>query len=167
MPMQILPVPAGAPAGRRLSSTVEPAAPIWASTFLDRLIDPLADLVLVHPRVLRRELPSATRGGADVVLARQIVMYLLVTRCGLSMKRAGGLVGRDRTTVSHAARTIEDRRDDRAFDRALAEIETALPFPVFPPLAEPATAERRAARAAAIAAALGLPSLDPSNLAER
>lgn len=64
--------------------------------------------------------------GAHVALARQTAMYLAHVTFGLSFSEIGQLFDRDRTTVSHACRVVEDLRDDPAMDRALALIESTL-----------------------------------------
>ena len=73
------------------------------------------------------ELLRATRGKAQVALARQVAMYLAHVTCRLSLTEVGVLFGRDRTTVAHACRVVEDRRDDPIFDRALELLEWAVP----------------------------------------
>ena len=73
------------------------------------------------------ELFRATRGKAPVALARQVAMYLAHVACGLSFTDVGLLFSRDRTTVAHACRVVEDRRDDPVFDRALELLEWVVP----------------------------------------
>ncbi|MDH4981281.1 helix-turn-helix domain-containing protein [Hyphomicrobium sp. D-2] len=77
--------------------------------------------------VSESELRRASRGRANVALARQVAMYLAHVGCGLSLTEAGRLFERDRTTVAHACGVIEDRRDDPLFDRALDLLEWAMP----------------------------------------
>ena len=69
------------------------------------------------------DLCGASRGVANTAVARQVAMYLAHVACGLTMTDVGRLFARDRTTVSHACRVIEDRRDDPSFDRALDFLE--------------------------------------------
>ena len=73
------------------------------------------------------ELLRATRGRARVALARQVAMYLAHVALRLSFTEVGELFGRDRTTVAHACRVIEDRRDDPVFNRVLELLEWAVP----------------------------------------
>jgi chromosomal replication initiation ATPase DnaA len=82
--------------------------------------------------VQHAELFRATRGKAPVALARQAAMYLAHIACGLSFTDVGLVFGRDRTTVAHACRVIEDRRDDPVFDRALELLEWAVPTLIAP-----------------------------------
>ncbi len=84
------------------------------------------------------ELFRATRGKARVALARQVAMYLAHVACGLSFTDVGLLFSRDRTTVAHACRVIEDRRDDPVFDRALELLEWVVPTLAAPRRAAPA-----------------------------
>ncbi len=65
------------------------------------------------------------RGQAREVLARHICMYLLHVVFSLSPGVIGCLFRKDRTTVTHACRRIEDRRDKAAFDAFLHALEVA------------------------------------------
>jgi chromosomal replication initiation ATPase DnaA len=53
-------------------------------------------------------------------------MYLAHVTFGLSLAQTGRLFLRDRTTVAHACRVVEDLRDDPVMDEALRVLETAL-----------------------------------------
>ncbi|GLQ19673.1 helix-turn-helix domain-containing protein [Algimonas porphyrae] len=55
--------------------------------------------------------------------ARQVAMYLSACSFGMTMTRIGELFGRDRTTVSHAIRVIEDGRTDPVLDAKLERLE--------------------------------------------
>lgn len=72
------------------------------------------DLALVH---------GPTRGIANAALARQVAMYLTHITSGLTYTEVGTLFERDRTTVRHACRLIERRRDEKGFDNALEMLE--------------------------------------------
>lgn len=61
-----------------------------------------------------------------MALARQTAMYLAHVACELSLTEVGLLFDRDRTTVAHACGVIEDRRDDRVFDRVIDLLERAV-----------------------------------------
>ncbi|MGB0085561.1 MAG: helix-turn-helix domain-containing protein [Rhodomicrobiaceae bacterium] len=63
---------------------------------------------------------------AAVAVARQTAMYLAHVAFGLSFTDVGELFSRDRTTVAHACRLIEELRDDPVMDKALTVIETTL-----------------------------------------
>lgn len=76
----------------------------------------------VDPAAMNRP----TRGEAAVAQARQVAMYLAHVGSGLSLTGVGRLFERDRTTVAHACRMIEERRDDPAFDRAMDLLESVV-----------------------------------------
>lgn len=56
-------------------------------------------------------------------LARQTAMYLAHTVFAMSFGQIGRMVGRDRTTVAHACRRIEDAREQSGFDERLWKLE--------------------------------------------
>ena len=64
-----------------------------------------------------------TRGAPQVAFARQVAIYLAHVCFGLSFAAIGRMFRRDRTTVAHACRVIEDRRDDRGLDLRLTALE--------------------------------------------
>jgi len=66
------------------------------------------------------------RSTARVALARQLAMYLAHVGLGLPQSGVAEAFGRDRSTVAHACRRIEDLRDDPAFDRQVAQMEASL-----------------------------------------
>ncbi|WP_245263266.1 helix-turn-helix domain-containing protein [Azorhizobium doebereinerae] len=78
-----------------------------------------ADLVMATPT---REAPVAG--------ARQLAMYLAHVALGLSQCQVAVGFARDRRTVAHACRRVEDRRDDAAFDAQVADIEYLLRWAV-------------------------------------
>ena len=55
--------------------------------------------------------------------ARQVAMYLVSSLFGMTMTRIGELFGRDRSTVSHALRVVEDGRTDPVFDSKIDRLE--------------------------------------------
>jgi hypothetical protein len=71
------------------------------------------------------DLRGASRGHAPIAFARQVAMYVAHVWFGLSLSEVGRSFGRDRTTVAHACRVVEERRDDPGLDRVIAAIETA------------------------------------------
>lgn len=71
------------------------------------------------------DLRDRSRGHAPVAFARQVAMYVAHVWFGLSLSAVGRCFGRDRTTVAHACRVIEDRREDRRIDRVVSAIEAA------------------------------------------
>jgi chromosomal replication initiation ATPase DnaA len=72
------------------------------------------------------EMGGASRGRAPVATARQTAMYLAHVSLGMSLARIGACFRRDRTTVAHACRRIEDRREDATFGRILDCLEAAI-----------------------------------------
>lgn len=72
-------------------------------------------------------LRSARRQDAHAALARAGAIYLAAAGFGLSAAATGRAFGRHRSTVDHACRRIEDRRDaDPGFSLAIASLEHAL-----------------------------------------
>ena len=71
-------------------------------------------------------LDAPTRGQPTIALARQSAMYICHVNLELSFSEIGPLFGRDRTTVAHAMKVIEDRRDDDRFDELIGRIEAAV-----------------------------------------
>ena len=67
-----------------------------------------------------------SRGRADVALARQAAMYLANVAGGGSLSDVARNFGRDRSTVAHACKRIEDLRDAPDLDISLALLEGAL-----------------------------------------
>lgn len=70
------------------------------------------------------DLGASTRGRSKIAFARQTAMYLARVGFGMTLAEAGRLFGRDRTTVAHACRCVEDRRDDPRFDALLSAMES-------------------------------------------
>ena len=66
---------------------------------------------------------SATRGAPRAAYARQVTMYLAHVCFALSFETIGRAFDRDRTTVAHACRVVEDSRDDAGLDRCVAKLE--------------------------------------------
>ena len=76
--------------------------------------------------VSANELTSNHRGSSAACHARQVAMYLTHVVFGVSLTAVGDEFHRDRSTVSHACRKIEWRRDIPAFDRKLSRLEWQL-----------------------------------------
>jgi len=71
-------------------------------------------------------LKAKTRSCADIAFARQVAMYLCHTTFSLLMTEVGLHFGRDRTTVAHACKLVEDKRDDAEFDLIIDQLESLL-----------------------------------------
>jgi hypothetical protein len=82
--------------------------------------------VAAAARVEQAELRGRSRGRAAAAQARQTALYLLHTGFSLDFETLAKAAGRDRTTVGHACRAVEDRRDRPATDLALARLEASL-----------------------------------------
>lgn len=67
-----------------------------------------------------------TRGQAKISFGRQIAMYLCHVSYKMPMVRIAHALHRDRSTVAHACRVIEDCRDDPAWDQILDQLELVL-----------------------------------------
>lgn len=76
-------------------------------------------------RLDRAELRAPSRREAPTAFARQVAMYVAHVWFALSLTEVGRRFDRDRTTVAHACRVVEDRRDDPAVDRVVSAIESA------------------------------------------
>ncbi len=83
----------------------------------------IEDIVADVFEVPAAELKLATRGKARIALARQVAMYIGHVGYGFTLTEVGHLFERDRTTVAHACSIVEQRRDDREFDAAVALLE--------------------------------------------
>lgn len=83
-------------------------------------------IVMTVFKVSEQQLDNRQRGKAQIAFARQVAMYLAHIACGLSLTEVGRCFGRDRTTVAHACRLVEDWREDPNLDLSLDLIEGAL-----------------------------------------
>ncbi|MBL4758408.1 MAG: hypothetical protein JKY32_12475 [Rhizobiales bacterium] len=72
------------------------------------------------------EITSSSRRCAPVAFARQVAIYLAHVGLGLSFTDTGRVFHRDRTTVAHACKIVEERRDDACLDVCLDYLEVAL-----------------------------------------
>ncbi|MGL3606408.1 helix-turn-helix domain-containing protein [Rhizobium sp. G187] len=54
---------------------------------------------------------------------RQIAMYVCHTAFALSMEEVAAAFGRERSTVGHACRMVEHRREDPGYDAFVATVE--------------------------------------------
>ena len=90
--------------------------PVLAREFI---FNTVAAVFEVEPDLLLQP----NRGRARVALARQVAMYLGHVGCELSLTAVGRVFARDRSTVSHACKRIEDARERPEFDRAITMME--------------------------------------------
>lgn len=74
--------------------------------------------------ILGGRLPLAGRKQRrSLCHVRQIAMYVCHVVLQVSLTDIGLAYGRDRTTVGHACRVIEDRRDDQGYDEFVSAVE--------------------------------------------
>lgn len=92
-----------------------------------REVDPpatdVAELIAGEFGVPLAMLFKASRCTAPVALARQVAMYLTHVMLGRTLTEVGTFYGRDRTTVAHACRLVEDMRDCPDFETRIAALE--------------------------------------------
>ena len=74
----------------------------------------------------RKALLQANRGAAEISLARQTAMYLMHTVLSRPYHDVADYFSRDRTTVSHACRLVEDLRDDSEYEKQIIQMEELL-----------------------------------------
>lgn len=79
----------------------------------------VADVFAVDVDQIRGE----SRGQMQVAQARQVAMYLMHCAFGIPLTTIGHVFSRDRTTVRHACKIVEDRRDDQSYDYILHNLE--------------------------------------------
>ncbi|MCP1337342.1 helix-turn-helix domain-containing protein [Futiania mangrovi] len=91
--------------------------------------DPVPGLFRLVSRtfhVPEQDLRAPSRRTASAARARQVCMYLMNVALGMTFVEVGRALGRDRTTAAHAARLVEERRDDPAFDALIDRLEHTL-----------------------------------------
>lgn len=69
---------------------------------------------------------ATSRGEAPIAYARQLAVYLAHVTLGYDLTRLSHVFGRDRATLRHALRRVEDDRDDPDFDQRVACLEGIL-----------------------------------------
>lgn len=86
----------------------------------------VARLIAAKTGLTEAQIFARTRGTLEVARARQVAMYLMHTSLSLPYVEVAQALERDRTTVSHACKQIEDQRDDGALNAMLCEMEGIL-----------------------------------------
>lgn len=114
---------AGAGAGVGAGDKLGSAAVILAATASARASEAAVARAFAVPV---QRLRAASRGTADIALARQVAIYLVRVGSEYRFADVGRAFGRDRTTAAHACWVVEDRRDDGEFDRVLTALEGGL-----------------------------------------
>lgn len=87
------------------------------------LCECLIDIVAAVFSVSSKELRKAGRTSIPISRVRQIAMYVAHVVLRLTQGEVGRGFGRDRTTVVHACRVVEDLRDDPEFDHVVVMME--------------------------------------------
>ncbi len=108
----------------RAATTAKPDAPPHP-TSPDRQCRKIISRVATDFDVSSGDIVCGTRGSQKAAFARQVAMYLAHVGFGFGFAAIGECFGRDRTTVAHACRVVEDRRDDIWFDCRMAALERA------------------------------------------
>ena len=93
---------------------------------LDRIAGRIMRGAAARHRVEVSALSHPGRGPAAAAEARHLAMYLIHIGLGQTLTDTGRYFGRDRTTVAHACRRIEERRDDPALDHRLDRVEAMI-----------------------------------------
>ncbi len=86
------------------------------ATFVNQMV--ASAFELTSERLLRVD-----RGSASANRARQISIYLMHTVLSFPLVKIARVYKKDRTTIGHACRVIEDLRDNPAFDDKIIELE--------------------------------------------
>jgi chromosomal replication initiation ATPase DnaA len=101
-----------------------PASIRQSRTLAKQICHRIARLVAAEFGLDAAAVTSSTRGPPRAAYARQAAMYLAHVGFALSFETIGRAFDRDRTTVAHACRVVEDSRDGARLDRRLAALET-------------------------------------------
>lgn len=87
----------------------------------------LAGSLVAYALGLRLEdVLSPERGSHAHAKARHIAMYLTYAGCGMSLARVARAFHRDRSTVAHGCRAIEECREDPDFDIWIEQLAEGL-----------------------------------------
>jgi chromosomal replication initiation ATPase DnaA len=86
----------------------------------------LTQAVAAERHVSMTALLHPSRGSSAAAAARQLAMCLAHVLLQRPQDAVAQLFGRDRTTVAHACRAVEDQRDEPALEAEIARIEARL-----------------------------------------
>lgn len=86
----------------------------------------LTQAVAAERHVSMTALLHPSRGSSAAAAARQLAMCLAHVLLQRPQDAVAQLFGRDRTTVSHACRAVEDRSDEAELEAEIARIEARL-----------------------------------------
>lgn len=102
---------------------------IWPGDFASKdpdmalLVDVIVHIVANSFDLDPQIIVQTRRGVAKVARARQILFYLLHTSLSFPLVEIAQIFGKDRTTIGHACRLIEDLRDEAEFDGFVSKLE--------------------------------------------
>jgi hypothetical protein len=113
----------GGPGKEQGSPGFEGPAPKRRDERTMALCEGMIDIAAALYSVPSRELRRSGRSPLGVARVRQIAMYTAHTTLRVSMREVGRAFGRDRSTVAHACRMVEELRDDKEFDKLLSITE--------------------------------------------
>lgn len=99
----------------------DPVRSVRFRTFIEQTV--ISALGMANRPTALEGIADAARGGASLVFARQVALYLAHVGCGLTYTEAAQLYGRHRTTAAHACAVVEDSRDDPVLDRTIELLE--------------------------------------------
>ncbi|MCW4113842.1 hypothetical protein NPA31_002540 [Aurantimonas sp. MSK8Z-1] len=113
-----IPVAPARPAPHR--SPADPRAP---DRYAERCCRLAREIVSLAENVAMEEIVRPSRSPVPICRARHIAMYLAHVAFQAPLMVIAQDFGRDRTTVAHAVRRIEDQRDEPDFDARLCRLE--------------------------------------------
>ncbi len=119
------PLPAAAPSASRPSASVH-ASRGYPRPGLKPCCHLAVAMAAADAGMTVEALLAHKRSTAPVALARQLAMYLAHVGLGLPQAAVAAAFGRDRSTVAHACRRIEELRDAVAFDQKVGRLESCL-----------------------------------------
>lgn len=94
----------------------------WKKAALAALTQRIAALFAIGTHAIH----ARRRGSPTIVKARQTIIYLAHIALGLDVMEIADALNRDRSSVALALKTIEDARDDPAFDALLDCLEKTI-----------------------------------------
>ena len=97
--------------------------PCYTRRLLARLIN---QMLASGARISADKLLKSERGDANISRARQIAIYLMHTSLSFTYGEVSRIYGRDRTTIAHSCKVVEDLRDDPVFDGWIEQLEEAV-----------------------------------------
>ncbi len=107
----------------QIHPSVSPASIRRSPTSATRICHAIARLVAEEFELDAVAVIAPTRGAPRAAYARQVAMYLAHVGFAQSFEAIGRAFDRDRTTVSHACRVVEDRLPYEQTRRRLAALE--------------------------------------------